>query len=178
MEPDTQAQASSESVEALMERIQPKLRSLIAHYGIPHHEVDDLLQETFLAFLHKRDSIYCHESWLLGTARKQCLMYLRSHRRRIYSAVDAAVLELMTQPDRPPQEKAEIVFDLNRLLARIPSRCQDLLRLRYRMGYDPAEVAQQMGYRSSSIRKVTSRCLRALTRQMCAAGFFKEAAHG
>ena len=51
-----------------------------------------------------------------------------------------------------------------------------LLKLRYGLGYGPTEVAEQMGYRTSSIRKVTNRCLAALTRQLLAVGFDREPA--
>ena len=42
----------------------------------------------------------------------------------------------------------------------------------------PTEVAEQMGYRASSIRKVTNRCLAALTRQLLAVGFQREPQDG
>jgi RNA polymerase sigma factor (sigma-70 family) len=83
----------------------------------------------------------------------------------------------VSTPQAPPQEKADLTSDLSRVLSRLSSRCRSLLKLRYGLGYGPNEVAEQMGYRSSSIRKVTNRCLAALTRQLLAVGFHKEADH-
>jgi DNA-directed RNA polymerase specialized sigma24 family protein len=59
-------------------------------------------------------------------------------------------------------------------MSRLSTRCRSLLKLRYGLGYGPTEVAEQMGYRTSSIRKVTNRCLAALTRQLLAVGFDQE----
>jgi RNA polymerase sigma factor (sigma-70 family) len=89
-------------------------------------------------------------------------------------AVDSVVLELLAEPASPSQEKAEISHDLERALGSLPARCQNLLRLRYGLGYKPAEVADRLGYRASSIRKVASRCLAALNRQLVAVGYLSE----
>jgi DNA-directed RNA polymerase specialized sigma24 family protein len=49
-------------------------------------------------------------------------------------------------------------------------RCRSLLQLRFRLGYEPPEVAERLGYRASSIGKITTRCLAALSRELFAAG--------
>jgi DNA-directed RNA polymerase specialized sigma24 family protein len=61
--------------------------------------------------------------------------------------------------------------DLERALERLPPRYQALLKLRYALGYKPAEVADRLGYQASSIRKVTTRCLARLHRQLQATGY-------
>ena len=81
---------------------------------------------------------------------------------------------LISVPQAPDQEKTELSTDLNRVLGKLSARCRSLLKLRYGLGYGPTEVAEQMGYRASSIRKVTNRCLAALTRQLLAVGFQRE----
>ena len=43
--------------------------------------------------------------------------------------------------------------------------------LRYGLGYRSREVADLLGYQPSSIRKVTSRCIAALTRELVDSGF-------
>jgi hypothetical protein len=45
-----------------------------------------------------------------------------------------------------------------------------VLRLRFRLGYEPTEVARMLGYRESSIGKITNRCLAALSRELLASG--------
>jgi DNA-directed RNA polymerase specialized sigma24 family protein len=56
------------------------------------------------------------------------------------------------------------------VIDRLPPRCQAILQLRYRLGYDAAEVAARLGYSPASMGKVTTRCLAALTRQLTLAG--------
>ena len=65
-------------------------------------------------------------------------------------------------------------YDLDSLLSHLPDRCRSLLRLRYGFGCSTAETAERMGYCKSSIRKVTRRCLAALTEQLLGAGFQPE----
>ena len=103
-------------------------------------------------------------------------MYWRSRRRRIYSSVDAALLEWLSTPVEPSQERADLIYDLETLIDRLPSRCRTVLRLRFRMGYEPLEVARKLGYRESSIGKVTNRCLAALSRELLVSGLAEELA--
>jgi RNA polymerase sigma factor (sigma-70 family) len=67
-------------------------------------------------------------------------------------------------------EGADLRRDLDILLERLPERCRSLLALRYRQGYEPPELAERLGYSPSSISKITTRCLAALTRHLVTAG--------
>lgn len=164
------ARVVEESFEERLKRIRPKLKRLISRYGVPPEDVEDLLQQSLLAFLHKQDTVRNTETWLVGTVRRQCLMYFRSHRRRLYDAVDSAVLDLVADSGLPNQERTEMMCDLKAAMARISPRCRTVLRLRYRLGYKPAEVASRLGYQPSSIRTITNRCLAALTRELALGG--------
>ncbi len=157
--------------EEFLREVQPKLTQILARYRIPSQDAEDVLQETLLTFVHKRDEVRSPEAWLVVTLRNRCLIYWRRKRRQFYQAVDAAILELLSEPEAPGQQRAELQYDLDRLLARLPNRCQSLLRLRYGLGCSSNEVADRMGYRQSSIRKVTSRCLSALTKELMRSGF-------
>jgi DNA-directed RNA polymerase specialized sigma24 family protein len=97
-------------------------------------------------------------------------MYWRGHRRSLYRAVDAAILEWLSEPMAAPQERSDLLTDLENLIGKLPQRCRSLLRLRFRLGYEPPEVAAKLGYRASSIGKITTRCLAALNRELLASG--------
>lgn len=153
-----------------LKRVEPRLKRLLARYRIPAEDAEDVLQQTLLALLYQWERVRDPESWLLGTLRRHCLMYWRTHRRRIYSAVDAAILEWLSEPIAPSQEKTDLLCDLENLIGRLPSRCRLLLQLRFRFGYEPLEVARRLGYRASSIGKITTRCLAALSRELFASG--------
>jgi RNA polymerase sigma factor (sigma-70 family) len=158
------------SFDEFLKAIEPRLKTLLSTYRIPAEDAEDVLQQTLLALLYQWERVRDPECWLLGTLRRHCLMYWRNHRRRIYSAVDSTVLELLSGPVPPSQEKADLLCDLDNLLLRLPSRCRSLLHLRFRQGYEPPEVAQRLGYQPSSIGKITTRCLAALSRELLAAG--------
>jgi RNA polymerase sigma factor (sigma-70 family) len=163
-----------DSLNNLLPRVQPKLERILGYYQIPPQDADDLIQDSVLTLLYKWEKIHSAEAWLLATLKRRCLMYWRSRRSRLTDAVDAAILDLLAEPAAPSQEKKDISHDLERVLEHLPERCQNLLRLRYGLGYKPAEVADRMGYRASSIRKVASRCLAALTRQLIAVGYLEQ----
>lgn len=161
-------------IEEILEDLQPRIQYVFSRFHIPPQDAEDVLQQTLLTYLHKRDSILDAERWLMGTLRNRCLLYWRDRRRRLYTAVDKALLESVAQAEDSPQERGDLLRDLNTALAKIPSRCRSLLWLKYRQGYEPPEAAQQLGYKASGIYKVTERCLAALTRSMVACGMAEE----
>jgi len=158
--------ASSDSFEEFLKGVEPRLKRLLAIYRIPTEDAEDVLQQALLALLYQWERVRDPESWLFGTLRRHCLMYWRTHRRRIYSAVDSTLLEWLSAPAAPSQERLDLLCDLENLIDRLPPRCRRLLRLRFRLGYEPLEVAHQLGYQASSIGKVTTRCLAALAREL------------
>jgi RNA polymerase sigma factor (sigma-70 family) len=165
------------SLDLLLERVEPRMRRLLSVYRIPPEDAEDLVQQTLLVLLYQWDKIRDPECWVLGTLKRHCLMYWRTQRRRLYSAVDAAILEWLSEPVAPPQERADLLCDLESLIERLPARCRSLLKLRFRLGYEPPEVAARLGYRVSSIGKITTRCLAALSRELMAAGITADVLH-
>ena len=160
-------------IEEILEDLQPRIRYVFSRFHIPPQDAEDVLQQTLLTYLHKRDNILDAERWLMGTLRNRCLLYWRDRRRRLYTAVDKALLESVAQTEESPQERGDLLRDINTALAKIPTRCRSLLWLRYRQGYEPPEAAEQLGYKASGIYKVTERCMAALTRSMVACGLAK-----
>jgi RNA polymerase sigma factor (sigma-70 family) len=156
--------------EEFLKAVEPKLKRLLAMYRIPSEDAEDVLQQSLLALVYQWDRVRDPESWLFGTLKRHCLMYWRMHRRRIYSAVDTTILEWLSEPIAPSQERSDLLSDLESLIERLPSRCRSLLRLRFRLGYEPLEVAHRLGYRASSIGKITTRCLAALSRELLSSG--------
>lgn len=159
------------SFDDFLKRVEPRLKRLLSTYRIPTDDAEDVLQQTLLTLLYQWERVRDPECWLLGTLRRNCLMYWRTHRRKIYSSVDTSLLEWLSEPVAPSQERADLLYDLENLIGRLPSRCRSLLQLRFRLGYEPPEVAERLGYRASSIGKITTRCLAALSRELLAAGY-------
>ncbi|HEV2854202.1 MAG TPA: RNA polymerase sigma factor [Thermoanaerobaculia bacterium] len=159
------------SLEEILVRMEPRLKRVLSRYRIPAQDAEDLLQETFLIMVSKSGSIRNPDAWLLATLANRCIIYWRKHRSRLWDLVDSVILELLAEVEAPPQERSDLRYDLDALLANLPDRCRSVLRLRYGFGCSTAEAAEKTGYCKSSIRKVTRRCLAALTEQLLGAGF-------
>jgi RNA polymerase sigma factor (sigma-70 family) len=162
------------SLEHILTRMEPRLKKILARYKIPTQDADDLLQETLLIMVTKGETIRNLDSWLLATLANRCIIYWRKHRRRLWDLVDTTILELLSDAETPPQVRTELRCDLDAMLSALPDRCRSVLRLRYGLGCSTAEIAERMGYCPSSIRKVTRRCLAALTEQLLGPGFHQE----
>src|SRR3979411_1670798 len=160
-----------ESLNILLKNSRPRLERVLRNFEITPEDAEDILQDAQLTLLYKWDKIRSPENWLVGTVKKKCIMYWRKRRGSLCEAVDTAILDLISPPQAPAQEKTELTYDLNRVLSRLSTRCRSLLRLRYGLGYGPTEVAGQVGYPTSSIRQVPNRCLAALKVQLLAVGF-------
>lgn len=150
-------------------RARPRIRRMVRRWGVPDEDADDLVQQTLMALVGSWSNVRNPDTWVAGATRKTCLMYWRTRRRRIYDAVDGTVLEWLAAPERPAQEHRALGCDLSTLAARLPARYRSVLRLRFALGYDAREIARHLGYRQSSIGKVTSRGLAALRGELEAA---------
>jgi len=159
---------NSPPFEDFLKAVEPKLKRLLASFNIPTEDAEDVLQQSLLALLYRWERARDPERWLFGTVKRNCLMYWRTKRRKIYSAVDVTILEWLSEPIAPTQERSDLLSDLESLIDRLPKRCRRVLRLRFRLGYEPPEVAAKLGYRASSMGKVMNRCLKALTRELLA----------
>lgn len=162
--------APTESLDEFLRRMEPRLKRVLGTYRVHPDDAEDLLQDTLTALIYRWDRVRDPESWLIGALRRHCLMYWRKNRRQLYSAVDTVILEWLSEPVAPSQERTDMICDLENLLNRLPSRCRSVLKLRFRWGFEPTEIARRMGYQVSSIGKITHRCLAALSRELFAAG--------
>ena len=166
--------SESADFEDLLRRVEPRLKRLLGTYHVPADDAEDLLQQSLLALVYQWEHVRDPECWLLGTLKRHCLMYWRNQRRRLYSAVDSTLLEWLSEPIDPPQERCDLRSDLESLIERLPSRCRSLLQMRFRLGYETPEIAERLGYRTSSIGKITTRCLAALSKEFFASGLLAE----
>jgi RNA polymerase sigma factor (sigma-70 family) len=161
--------SSSVAFEQFLKAMRPMFKSVLAATRVPVEDAEDVLQQALLEFIERCDKIRDPERWLLVILRRKCFLYRRKQRRQLHSAVDATLLECLSQPVAPAQERSDLRSDLRQMIERLPPRCRSLLELRFQLGYSPEEIAEQLGYRSSSVGKITHRCLEALAREMVAA---------
>ena len=149
-------------LEPLVERLRPRLKRILRGYGIPPHDAEDLLQEAFLAVVRKWDTVDNKEAWIVATLRNACSRYWRNRRASVLEAVDSALLEVLSAPQPAPQEREEMIWDLESLFAVLSARHRAVLWLRFGLGLSTEEVADRLGYCPASIRKLTLRSLERL----------------
>ncbi len=165
---------SERVLESLVQSFEPRARAIIGYHGIPPQDGDDLVQQTYLTFLQRRDEVRDPQAWLAGTLRNRCLMFWRAERRGWLRFADQAVLDKWPSREPSPQERTVTRSDLCKMIARLPHRSRDLIRLRFGLGCDNREVAERLGYRYSGIYTITKRCLAFLARELEAAGYGDE----
>lgn len=162
---------SSLGLEGILERIRPGAIGMLRRYRIPEDDFEDILQEALLIFILRRPEVEEPERWLLGTLRNRCLMYWRDRRRNSFLTVNSTLLEGAADPRLSRQERASLLRDLKKLLARLPPRYRRVLETRYLQGLTPAETARHLGYRESGIYKIIERGKTALAREMRREGY-------
>ena len=150
----------------LFERVRLRLQTLLKLYQVAPEDAEDLLQEALLALWRKRVQVMDYEAWLLSALRMECLRYRRRAGRQIYSAVEEPALERLASHNGVSETDSTLQQDLRRLVQRLPVRHQALIHLRYGLGLTPEETASRLGYRLSSLKKTTTRCLQTLRRQL------------
>ena len=148
----------------LLERLRPRLHRLLAVYRVPPEEAEDLLQETVLITLSRWQDLEDVEGWILVTLRNLCVIHTRHRRRQRLCPMDPQLLEALSDPLAPPQERAEVWWDFERLVPDLGEKERQLLTLRYGQGLTPEEVALELGYKPASIRKLLSRAVARLQR--------------
>ncbi|HSL85079.1 MAG TPA: sigma-70 family RNA polymerase sigma factor, partial [Thermoanaerobaculia bacterium] len=142
-------------LEALLTRLRPHITRILSENEIPDADAEDLLQETLYALVFKWGTVRKPEAWLLATLRNRCQIYRRAAAESLLEAVDTRSLEALAGPQAPPQETADLRHDLTVAFSRLPERYRDVLRLRYGLGCESAEVAARLGYESEGIRRLT-----------------------
>ncbi|HVT60097.1 MAG TPA: RNA polymerase sigma factor [Thermoanaerobaculia bacterium] len=155
-------------LESLLARLRPKLKHILFTYSVPPSDAEDVLQEVFLAAFSKWETIENKEAWLVGTLRNRCAAYWRQRRTSLLQPVDSALLDALSAPLPPPQERATLVWDLETLIESLSDRHRAVLWLRFRLGLTNDEVARRLGYCPASIRKLTGRFLDRLRKRMAA----------
>lgn len=148
----------------LLERLRPRLNRLLAGYRVSPDEAEDLLQETVLITLSRWQEIQDLEGWVLVTLRNLCVIHSRRRRRQRLCPVDPQLLEALSGSLAPEQERAEVWWDFERLVPDLGEKERRLLTLRFGQGLTPEEVAEELGYKPASIRKLLSRAVARLQR--------------
>ena len=158
----------TQAVEELIQRIEPKFRVLLWRYDVPREDAEDLIQETLLAFVYKAHHLHDPESWLKVVLTRQVFLYYRRRRRRPDSiAFETDLIEMLTDPKALDPERAHLVREIRAAVVRLRSKgLRQILELRFFEGLDVQEIATRLGYKPSSVLRLTHRAVEALKRSL------------
>jgi len=127
---------------------------------------DDLLQDTFLQ-IHRARHTYQPprpvRPWVYAISRHVALMHLRSARRRKeYLAGE----ELPEFPVLPEAEKYGDRATVQRLLAKLPPKAQEVLILHHLLGLNFSEVGDVLGVAAGTAKVRAHRAIKVLREQI------------
>jgi RNA polymerase sigma factor (sigma-70 family) len=134
-------------------------------------QADDLVQETFLAFLHRPDPSKGPtdvRSFLMGIARNKVLMHWRTHARRRDRPVDFELdaVDELAETQTQVRARTEEQRVLLRSLRGVPLEMQILLQLYYWEGMKARELAQFFDTTELAIRHRLRRAKELLARRV------------
>lgn len=128
-----------------------------------HHEAEDLAQETFVQVFRKQDSYKGNSTfrtWLYRVTQNQCLMYLRTKKKKFITDPLDEILETPALPGLSPQKR----IDLERAMSQMPPGYKRSLILHDFFGYEHAECAELSGVSIGTSKSQLSKARLKLTR--------------
>jgi RNA polymerase sigma factor (sigma-70 family) len=151
----------------------PILWHTVRAQRVDHRSAEDVLQSVWLAFVRSTESINDPQAvlqWLIVSARREAWRVVKREDR--VEPTDFDPDDLVTQVSDLPEEMALRSEGDSRLwqhIARLPERCQALLRvIAFADRPDYASVAESLGMPVGSIGPTRGRCLAKLRAQLVA----------
>jgi RNA polymerase sigma factor (sigma-70 family) len=166
-----QAQVGDQGAfEMLVGRYSALLFLLISHLLQDEHLAHDVLQHVFLQLYRSLPTLRAEgtlKAWLSRVARNRCIDELR-HKRPIFFSEIASVpdesecspLTMLPDPDRQPEEQAELHELRQRLLEAIetlPSRYRAVVLLRYTTQRSFREIGQALRIPEATVKTYFAR---------------------
>jgi RNA polymerase sigma-70 factor (ECF subfamily) len=149
-----------DAFRTLLENILPQVRAFLRRRLLDASELEDLCQETLLAFYQARrtyDPARPVEPWLFAIARNVAAEHRRSHTRR------TRWLELV---DAPPERPGDIASGawarLQEALERLPRTQREAFTLLKLDGMTVVDAARQAGVKTNALRVRAHRAYQSL----------------
>lgn len=141
--------ARTQWLEALYRRHVQRIYRLCLSYVGSHAAAEDMVQETFLKLIRSRAvlSDEQHEkAWLLTTARRCCLDWLKSSARQNLPLEDFE--PVLQSPAEEPKDSG-----MKSLLPALPPYLRPVILLYYGEEYKTAEIARILGRTPTAVRQ-------------------------
>jgi len=100
-------------------------------------------------------------AWLITVTRRRSFAFIRDKRAEV------SIEDYLSESD-PPVDAVEQEFLLERAVAELPDRCENLIRLLYFDANEPtyAEISDRLGIPVASIGPTRARCLEKLRKML------------
>lgn len=135
--------------ESLLERYQRPLVRYALTYTPNLEDARDIVQDTFIKLSAAIPSIDPDRvaPWLFTVCKNHAVDHHRKHHRLI--PMETATLELESPPDSAPSpsedlEHSETATELHRLIAQLPERQREAVKLKFIAGLDYKQISQAM----------------------------------
>ncbi len=150
---------------ALMQRFEGPLRQYAARILGDQERARDVVQETFLELERsdRRETDSHPVKWLFTVCRNRALNVCRKERRLLF--LEDNVVEDRAAADPSPSaqlEKREASEFLQRIIATLPLRQQEILQLKFQGGLSYAEIAEVTRLSVSNVGVIIHNALRRL----------------
>jgi len=156
--------------EILFRRYFSRLNSYALKYIQDELLAKDMVQEVFIRFWEKRDSIrlYSLEHLLFRMVRNRCFNYLRDQRvaenrklKFIHERQKDELLKISVSGDIPLTIfEEEVERELDALLRKLPAKCREVFLLSRKEGLSNAEIAERMSFSVKNVEKYITQALK------------------
>lgn len=131
-------------------------------------ECEDLLLEVFLAALEQSDLLArmnegAQRAWLRSVAHHKIVDYYRRHQRRAAVNLDTIAETLYEDEMYSPEQMAlsrEEFTRVRAIVAGLPELQQQVVQLRFLYGLRSTQIAEVLGKKEGTVRKLLSRTLK------------------
>lgn len=141
---------------AAWQKAEPKLRRLAAAMGIPRTQIDDVLQDVYLAAHQSRppdDEEGCRR-WLFRVAVNRCRLAYRQRRRWlvVWEKLHDLWMEYACCDEAQTAGSREEQAAVRRALAKLPPELRNPIVLRYYCDLNSTDIAQILGVPAATVR--------------------------
>lgn len=163
MTAETKIAATPErDVEAMYAATAPILFHLAHHkFRVPWEDAENLVQETFTAYLSVMDDVSDARGWLVGAVCNGSRYYWRRGENRGTTADPNE--ELRTRPDPSSVDLTSRVAEaitVRQTISHLHEKCRHVLRLHYFEGYTAREIAKELATTNGYAEKMIHDCLK------------------
>ena len=144
--------------EAFMEMVRehtPVLRAWLSSRIYGHQDLDDLLQEVFIAAYNARGKLHSDsriEAWLKGIARNKLKLFYRTQSRRLKmndNFMDFVVASIDQEENDIVQGEDHSI--LQSCIRKLPKKLKSLVNMRHLEGCKVKDIAREQGCSESQI---------------------------